>query len=320
MKPLLPLLGFLACSCAVAQSYRVGFEMDPSLQAPLEVRFSAEGLQGGESAEWSFGDGSQGRGAQVRHTYYRPGAYTVTVRVLGAAGQSRGHLQKALTVQSAGPERARLVVLPGLGTVRLGSAGSVIYAPSQPRFWLDGREVGPQRLALAPGVHQARVQLAGLTGTAESTVTFQSGPAQTSAAFDTEVLRLTNQARAQGWDCAARRAGGPALAPLRRDTRLEEAALGHALNMAYGKFFEHTSELDGSSASQRIRATGYAASATGENLAGGQETPAEVVKGWLHSPGHCANIMGDFTQLGAVYIRVAGSEYGHYWVQAFGRE
>ncbi|PJI51521.1 hypothetical protein CTI14_58765, partial [Methylobacterium radiotolerans] len=43
-----------------------------------------------------------------------------------------------------------------------------------------------------------------------------------------------------------------------------------------------------------------------ENIAAGQETPQEVVTGWLRSPGHCKNIMGDFTRIGLSFMALAG--------------
>ena len=56
----------------------------------------------------------------------------------------------------------------------------------------------------------------------------------------------------------------------------------------------------------------------GENIAGGQSTPEEVVEGWMNSPGHRANILnGSFRELGVGYFYQADGEYLHYWVQNF---
>ncbi len=48
----------------------------------------------------------------------------------------------------------------------------------------------------------------------------------------------------------------------------------------------------------------------GENIAAGYSTVAQVLSGWMHSPGHCKNIMGHHTRMGI-------GESGTYWVQMF---
>ena len=58
----------------------------------------------------------------------------------------------------------------------------------------------------------------------------------------------------------------------------------------------------------------------GENIAAGQGEPADVVAGWLASPGHCANIMSpDFAEMGAAYALRPGSTRAIWWTQTFGR-
>ena len=58
----------------------------------------------------------------------------------------------------------------------------------------------------------------------------------------------------------------------------------------------------------------------GENIAAGSATPETVVKQWMNSPGHRANILNsDYEELGVGYAYKSGSEYGHYWVQMFRR-
>lgn len=55
----------------------------------------------------------------------------------------------------------------------------------------------------------------------------------------------------------------------------------------------------------------------GENIAKGYSSPALVVQGWIKSPGHYANMMGDFK-----YIGVGGTVDGGgspYWTQQFNR-
>lgn len=58
----------------------------------------------------------------------------------------------------------------------------------------------------------------------------------------------------------------------------------------------------------------------GENIAGGYQTPEDVVDGWMHSEGHRKNILHpDFTELGVGYAYEENSQYKHYWVQIFRR-
>lgn len=153
------------------------------------------------------------------------------------------------------------------------------------------------------------------------TVTAATAPAPTPAPAPTtpsgyagRVLELTNAARAQARTCGATSfAAAPALT---YNAQLEQAAQGHATDMATRNYFSHTSQ-DGRTMAQRITATGYAWRTIGENIAAGQTTPEQVVAGWLASEGHCRNIMNPgFRELGVGYA--PGGSYGHYWVQNFG--
>ncbi|MGN9785626.1 CAP domain-containing protein [Nonomuraea sp. ZG12] len=119
---------------------------------------------------------------------------------------------------------------------------------------------------------------------------------------ETEVVRLTNKARAAG-GCR----------PLTHDAKLRTAADRHSADMAAKRYFDHTAK-NGSSAGDRIAAAGFApVRAWGENIAMGQRTAASVVQGWLNSPGHRANIMNcKFTHIG-----VGQHSTGPHWTQVF---
>ncbi|MDR0531635.1 MAG: CAP domain-containing protein [Oscillospiraceae bacterium] len=54
--------------------------------------------------------------------------------------------------------------------------------------------------------------------------------------------------------------------------------------------------------------------AAGENIAAGQKTPQEVVNDWMSSPGHRANILGNFNSIG---VGVTESNGRLYWSQEF---
>jgi uncharacterized protein YkwD len=135
--------------------------------------------------------------------------------------------------------------------------------------------------------------------------------------YEEEVLRLTNQARATGHNCDSQGNFGPA-PPLAMEAHLRCSARLHSMDMALQGYFDHTSK-DGRSPFQRMQQAGYVGSAMGENIAMGQQTPGQVVAGWLDSDGHCSNIMSPmFTQIGIGYYSGAGWQ-SLLWTQNFGR-
>lgn len=111
--------------------------------------------------------------------------------------------------------------------------------------------------------------------------------AQTStAALANSALCLVNQERTSR-----------GLRPLKSNRRLARAADGHSEDMVARSFFSHDS-LNGASFVDRIRRAGYvparAFPSLGEDLAWGSGTlgtPEEIVKGWMKSPPHRANIL-----------------------------
>lgn len=319
----LALLGLLHLSPAPAAAqgatFQVSAQADSQRLAPLRVDFAAQVPQD-VSVRWDFGDGSAAQGARVSHTYYRPGRYTAQLS-LSRGGREVGRSQITVDVRSQGAERAGLVVLLGRGNVTLSDVGSVVYGPYQPRFTLNGQATGGGAVSLRAGTHTAGVQIAGGGGPLSRTVRFQIPPGEllSSATYEEQVLQAVNLLRQSRYNCATRRTDGVARPPLTRVPALDRAALAHTLAMPFAGFVDHTSQLDGSTPAQRIQAAGYPSASTAENIAAGQPTPAEAVAGWLDSPGHCAALMGDYSQTGLSYVQVPGSEYGHYWVQVFGR-
>jgi len=132
---------------------------------------------------------------------------------------------------------------------------------------------------------------------------------EVSADFESEVLDLVNDERA-----------AHGLHPLSYDHQLAEAARDHSEDMAIQDYFSHTS-LDGRIPNDRISDAGYSYNTYGENIAAGYRTPEAAMNGWMTSPGHRANILGvNFCDIGVGYAYQAGSEYGHYWTQNFGRK
>lgn len=125
------------------------------------------------------------------------------------------------------------------------------------------------------------------------------------ARLTAEVVRLTGAERA---------AAG--LGPLAVDPLLTHAAQDHSTGMATRDFYAHT-DPDGREPWDRARAAGARHRGIGENIACGQRSAAEVVEGWMNSPGHRANILRpDFTHIGVGYA--TGGRSGTYWTQLFG--
>ncbi|SEL01058.1 CAP domain-containing protein [Nonomuraea pusilla] len=158
------------------------------------------------------------------------------------------------------------------------------------------------RLACAPGTYYAfATDYSGHTKTSRP-VKLTCAPGTTE---ENEVVRLTNEERAKG-GCK----------PLKHDPRLREAAYGHSADMAARGYFDHTSQ-DGRDVMDRIRAAGFTGgSAWAENIAMGQPTPAAVVKGWMTSTGHRANIMNcSYTLIGVGAAKDAKGQI--YWTQDF---
>ncbi|WP_369387077.1 CAP domain-containing protein [Streptomyces sp. CG1] len=120
-----------------------------------------------------------------------------------------------------------------------------------------------------------------------------------------EVVALTNAERG--------RAGLP---PLTTDSLLTVAAQAHCADMVARDFYDHTSP-DGSQPWDRAAAAGSRLRTIGENIACGQRSPAEVVDGWMNSPGHRANILKrEFGHIGVGFT--GGGRAGTYWTQLFG--
>jgi stress response protein SCP2 len=120
-----------------------------------------------------------------------------------------------------------------------------------------------------------------------------------------EVVAATNAERS--------RHGLPALSV---DARLTAAAQGHSEDMVRRAFFSHGNP-DGAQVWDRALARGYRYRKVAENIAAGQRTAIEVVRGWMDSPGHRANILdGELTQIGVGHA--LGGAYGVTWTQVFG--
>jgi len=124
-----------------------------------------------------------------------------------------------------------------------------------------------------------------------------------------QVLELVNKERAASQ-----------LPPLRFHPQLQTASHWMAQDMAANDYLDHT-DHEGRDLDGRLAAFEYKDyQAAGENVAAGQTTAAEVMMGWMQSPGHRSNILSpDFCEIGIGHVVNPNSKYRHYWVQEFGR-
>ena len=128
----------------------------------------------------------------------------------------------------------------------------------------------------------------------------EQAPAGVSQAAQ-EVIDLTNEQRKQN--------GLPAL---KADAQLSGVAQKKSVDMQQNGYFSHTSPTYGSPFDM-MRDQGVSYKSAGENIAQGQQTPQEVVKAWMDSPGHRKNILSaDFTHIGVGY-----EQSGNHWTQMF---
>jgi uncharacterized protein YkwD len=103
--------------------------------------------------------------------------------------------------------------------------------------------------------------------------------------------------------------------PLKLSPKLSQAARIQAADMAKHKKLSHTGS-DGSNVADRVKRMSYLYVRLGENVANGQRSVEDVIKTWMDSSGHRANILADFTEMGAA--RVEDDEGSNYWCVDFG--
>lgn len=120
--------------------------------------------------------------------------------------------------------------------------------------------------------------------------------------MENEVIRLVNVERSK-----------QGLAPLTANWELSRVARYKSQDMKTKGYFSHTSPTYGSPF-QMMQHFGIVYRTAGENIAMGQKTPAEVMKAWMNSPGHRANILNPaFKEIG-VGLAKDGTLY---WTQMF---
>ena len=127
---------------------------------------------------------------------------------------------------------------------------------------------------------------------------------------NSEILFYTNQERED-----------ESLSPLSANHILDIVALGRVDDLFTNQYFEHESP-DGKSVSDLAVVEGYEYLFIGENLAlGNYEDNKAIVKAWMESPGHRANILNEkYTELGvAIKQGTYNDSINTIAVQVFGR-
>lgn len=119
-----------------------------------------------------------------------------------------------------------------------------------------------------------------------------------------ELANLTNQKRAQH--------GLPALT---LHSQLNNAAQAKAGHMVAHNYWAHTAP-DGTEPWTFFDQAGYPYVHAGENLAYGFADSAEILDAWMNSPGHAANILGDYKDMGFGITNGSSYQGGQYTVVA----
>ena len=126
-------------------------------------------------------------------------------------------------------------------------------------------------------------------------------PGASVRAFEQEVVRLVNAERARY-----------GLNALQEDASLSRIARLKSQDMHDRGYFDHNSPTYGTPF-QMLKSFGVSYRTAGENIAMGYATPEAVVRAWMNSPGHRANILnGAYTTIGVGYVAS-----GNYWTQHF---
>ena len=127
----------------------------------------------------------------------------------------------------------------------------------------------------------------------------RAAPAAPQEEMAAEVARLVNEHRAR-----------QGCAPLAWDAAAVRAAQAHSDDMARRGYFNHVSP-EGGNVGSRVTAAGASWRAVAENIASGQPTAEAVVRSWLSSSGHRANIEN------CVYTRQGVGYRDRVWTHVF---
>lgn len=127
-------------------------------------------------------------------------------------------------------------------------------------------------------------------------------PDSENLSFAKQVVKLVNEERTK-----------VGLKEVTLDTNIEAAALVRAKEIETS--FSHT-RPDGRNFSTALQEQNVSFKGAGENIAWGQSSPEAVMKAWMNSDGHRANILNpNYTKIGVGYYQNAKGT--NYWTQLF---
>jgi uncharacterized protein YkwD len=116
-------------------------------------------------------------------------------------------------------------------------------------------------------------------------------PGDEASVYEKEVADLANKSRVEN-----------SMGTLILDSLASAVARKHSQDMCNRGYFSHTN-LEGMQPWDRMKQAGLSFSASGENIAKGQQTPSQVHSSWMNSSGHRANILNtSFTHIGVGYV------------------
>jgi uncharacterized protein YkwD len=178
-----------------------------------------------------------------------------------------------------------------------------------PGAGLDGDVIprGTMAVILYRGINYAESgTVPGDTPTATPSPSPQVTPAMTIDEMKAEIVRLTNEARAQS-----------GLNPLEDLPELTDCAQAKAQDFIDNHYYGHNSPKYGTPGEMIISFVPNAKSYA-ENIASWTKTPENVIVGLMDSPEHKANILtAKLTHIGVGIVE--GADGGYWWVQHFVR-
>lgn len=202
-----------------------------------------------------------------------------------------------------------LNVYSGLGTkykiVGKLSKGKAVQVKRKSTHWVyitSGKTKGWAMVKYIKQTSASKPTTKPTTKTAPSTKQTKSSPSATTlSAFEKKVVELTNVERSKA-----------GLKPFKINNQLSKVSRIKSQDMTDKNYFNHHSPTYGSPFDM-MKQFGISYKTAAENIAKGQKTPDEVVKAWMNSSGHRANILNNhLDQIGVGYDSRSNA-----WTQLF---